>query len=96
MDPRRAVADRVDVRRGRCSVVYSIPDIRGSVPCADSAVKPYGFGRILDFPEGGRMSRQQARFDPATLPAPVCEYCGGRIDETSEQCPARDEGVCRP
>lgn len=28
---------------------------------------------------------------------PICEWCGVRIDETGETCPARDDGVaCDP
>jgi len=27
---------------------------------------------------------------------PLCNYCGGRIEELDQQCPARDDGRCFP
>ena len=34
-------------------------------------------------------------FTVEALPAPVCEFCGAPM-EPGQDCPARDEGVCRP
>ncbi len=30
------------------------------------------------------------------LPDPICWYCGTRIEEEPQDCPARDDGRCRP
>jgi len=27
---------------------------------------------------------------------PICDYCGCFIDELQQQCPALDDGRCRP
>lgn len=35
-------------------------------------------------------------FDTDGLPDPVCDYCGIVIEETGQQCPALDGGVCSP
>jgi len=37
---------------------------------------------------------QRTRFDVASLPAPVCAFCGEVIDEDGQRCPALDEGRC--
>lgn len=42
------------------------------------------------------MSLELQEFDPAELPAPICEACGEPIEEMDPDCPARDEGVCAP
>lgn len=42
------------------------------------------------------MSQQRREIDLDDLPAPCCDYCGGRIEDDEQQCPALDEGVCRP
>jgi len=43
------------------------------------------------------VSRSDDGFSTDDLPDPQCVYCGESFDpEESPQCPARDEGVCRP
>lgn len=42
------------------------------------------------------MSRQEQRLDTDALPEPVCEHCGGPIDDTASECPALEEGWCHP
>lgn len=42
------------------------------------------------------MSREVRDPDLSDLPAPCCQFCGERIEDTEQQCPARDDGGCRP
>lgn len=42
------------------------------------------------------MSETRSGVDLDSLPNPVCEFCGGFIDEQGQDCPALDEGVCQP
>jgi hypothetical protein len=42
------------------------------------------------------MSREVRDPDLSGLPTPCCDFCGGRIEDDQQQCPALDEGVCRP
>jgi hypothetical protein len=41
------------------------------------------------------MSRAVDRLDIDSLPAPVCETCGGTIVNDGQQCPALDDGRCQ-
>jgi hypothetical protein len=34
--------------------------------------------------------------DLDSLPRPICDYCGGRIETLDQQCPALDDGRCSP
>jgi hypothetical protein len=40
------------------------------------------------------MSRPEP-VEEAELPL-ICEFCGGVIDDDEQQCPALDDGRCRP
>ncbi|WP_277872157.1 hypothetical protein [Haloplanus aerogenes] len=42
------------------------------------------------------MSRGARHVDLSDLPTPCCDFCGGRIEDEGQECPALDEGVCRP
>jgi hypothetical protein len=34
--------------------------------------------------------------NPDELPLPVCNFCGFEIEEREQDCPALDNGRCRP
>lgn len=42
------------------------------------------------------MSGVHERVDLDSLASPVCEFCGGYIEERSQNRPALDEGMCQP
>jgi len=42
------------------------------------------------------MSEARERVDLDSLPDPVCEFCGGAIEERGQDCPALDDGRCEP
>lgn len=42
------------------------------------------------------MSEAHEGVDFDSLASPVCEFCGGFIDERGQDCPALDKGVCQP
>ena len=34
--------------------------------------------------------------DEIELPDPICEFCGGLIEEPGQRCGALDDGRCQP
>jgi hypothetical protein len=45
---------------------------------------------------GVSLPRDSGAADLNIQQRPICDYCGGWIDEPVQRCPALDEGVCRP
>jgi hypothetical protein len=42
------------------------------------------------------VSEQQPRVSLDEIEAPVCDTCGGPIEEPDQDCPALDDEVCAP
>jgi predicted Zn-ribbon and HTH transcriptional regulator len=39
---------------------------------------------------------EENSLDLEELPPPVCNFCGFEIEEREQDCPALDDGRCRP
>jgi len=64
----------------------------GPIPTIKKAALLAAFA-VLSEP---RPDERRYRVEPDPVSRPICEYCGGFIEETDQRCAALDDGVCAP